>query len=292
MDFEKQYLDDIHAATTDIQQKIGDIKPQIAIILWSWLGDLEKQINSRNKVTIAYDDILWFPSFRTVQWHAGNLIVGKLAWKDVLMMSGRYHYYEYADMLPTVAMKTITLPIRVFQSLGIKNLILSTAVWGVNKKFDVWDIMLIKDHINHMGSNPLLWPNIPELGERFPDMTDAYDPALRELTKQVAKNNNIKLREWVYMALTWPNFETGAEYDWVKYQWADVVWMSAVPEVIAARNAPTKEKLMNILWLAVVTNLWWSDIKSKPNHEEVQQAAQKAMPTMEKLVRWVIAVSE
>jgi len=288
MSFEKQYLEDIASASASIQKRIGDINPQIAIVLWSWLWDLEKEIEPADKLEIAYDDIPWFPPFRAVQWHAGKLIIGKMAWKDVLMMSGRYHYYEYADMLPTVAMKTITLPIRVFQSLGIKNLIISNAAWGVNKDFAVWDIMLIKDHINHMGSNPLLWPNIPQLGERFVPMTDAYDPQLRELAKQVATDHNITLHEWVYMALTGPTFETGAEYDWVKFQWADVVWMSTVPEVIAARHVPTQEQLINILWLTVVTNIWWSHIQDKPSHEEVQQAAHKAMPTMIKVVAWVV----
>jgi len=288
MSFEKQYVDDIGRARRDIKEKIGDIEPQIAIVLWSWLGGLEKEINPKNKIEISYDDIPWFPHFRAVQWHAGKLIIGQLAGKDVLMMSGRYHYYEYADMLPTVAMKTITLPIRVFQALGIKHLILSTAAWGVNKNFKVSDVMIIKDHVNNMPSNPLLWPNIPALGPRFPAMTDAYDANLRELTKRVAADHNITVREWVYMALTWPAYETGAEYDWVKYQWADVVGMSAVPEVMAARHAQTEEKLMNVLWLAVVTNLWWSHIQNKPSHEEVQQAAQKAMPSMIKLVTWVV----
>lgn len=280
----KSYLRDIEDSKNIIKSIIPNMSADVAIVLWSWLWDLTKELDSESVISIPYNDIKGFPKFHNLQWHSGELLYGTLAGKKVLLMSWRYHYYEYAD--ESHAMKKITLPIRLLQALQIPNLILSNAVGSVNQDHDVWDIMIIKDHINMMGDNPLLWKNIDELGPRFPNMTNAYDTKLRELAKYIAIRENVTIHEWIYLALSWPNYETQAEYDRVKRQWADTVWMSVIPEVLAARHS--HHNLMNILGLNIITNKWWSHIANPPSHEEVIDAANVAMPKMITLVKWII----
>lgn len=280
----KKYLNDITTAKDHIQHIIWDTIPEIVVVLWSGLWNLAKEVDEKGKIIMPYNEIPWFPKFHSLQWHAGELIFGTLSGKKVILMSWRYHYYEYVDMPD--AMKLITKPIRIFQALQIPNLILSNAVGCVNETFQVGELMIIKDHINLMGNNPLLWQNIEELWTRFQPMTNAYTPELRKLAKNIAIKNDIKINEWIYLALTWPTYETQAEYDRVKRQGADTVWMSVVPEVIVAKHSHTNP--MNVLGLSVITNLWWSHIDNPPSHEEVVDAANKAMPSMITVVKWVV----
>lgn len=294
-DFNKQYLADIEKSKTFLNNFLGKIKPDFLIVLWSGLGDLANDSDLQNRKILPYSDIEWFPQYRGVDGHAGELIVATLKWKQVVMMSGRYHFYEYADLPPALAMKLITFPVRVFQALGVSNMIVSNAAGGVNKSFKVGDVMIMESHINMMWSNPLLGPNIEELWVRFPPMGDAYDLRMSLL----AKHASTSAQKWIYLALTGPTYETAAEYGMVKNIWADVVGMSTVPEVIAARHANFDSKgagsenyyntnRMNILGLSVVTNLWWPEFPVTPSHDEVKAAAKIAMPEVIKTVKWVI----
>ena len=293
--FNKDYLADIAKSTKFLNDFLDNQRPEFFIILWSGLGWLANESSLANRKTIPYSDIPGFPDFRGVDGHAGELISATLQWTQVMMMSGRYHFYEYADLPPAMAMKLITFPVRVAQALDIPNMIVSNAAGGVNRDFKVGDVMLMKSHINMMWSNPLLGPNIEELWVRFSPMTDAYDPRMLYLAKQYSAN----IKEWIYCALTGPTYETPAEYGMVYRLGADTVGMSTAPEVIAARHANFDIKgaddidyhntnRMNVLGLSVVTNLGWPEFEQSPSHEEVKQAANVAMPKVIKIVKWVI----
>lgn len=256
-----------------INQK-SNIKPKIAIILGTGLGRLVEDI--KEKEIIPYSDIPNFP-ISTVQGHGGNLVLGKLENKEVVAMQGRFHYYEGYNL------KEVTFPVRVMKKLGAEVIIISNAAGGMNRFFKRGDLMLITDHINLFGDNPLIGPNDEELGLRFPDMSEAYDRKLVELTLKVALKEKIKLHQGIYVGLTGPTLETPAEYRFLVKIGADAVGMSTVPEVIVANHMG-----MKVLGISCITDLAINGVIVKTGLEEILKAASKAEPIMTKLVKKVI----
>lgn len=268
---------DFKPATDFIKRKLTEKTPDFAIVLGSGLGKLKDEVETI--ATIPYQDIPDFPQ-TTVAGHYGNLIYGKLEGKYVLLMSGRFHFYEGYDM------QQVTFPFRVFHQLGIKNLIVSNASGGVNANFEVGDVMMIKDHINLFPEHPLRGKNLDEFGPRFPDMSKTYDREFIQTFQQVADKENIDLKSGVYLGLQGPTFETPAEYGMIRILGADAVGMSTVPEVIVARHQG-----MRVAALSVITDLGGPEIAHPVSHEEVLNAANVAMPKVIKLVRGLIAGS-
>ena len=262
-------LNKITETANYIKAKV-EIIPEIAIILGTGLGALVENIKKAQY--IPYEEIPNFP-ISTVEGHKGNLIFGLLGNKQVMAMQGRFHYYEGYDM------KEVTFPIRVMQRLGIKTLFVSNAAGGMNKEFKVGDIMIITDHINLFPENPLRGKNYPELGLRFPAMTEAYSKRLIQKAKIIAKNENINIKQGVYVGTAGPTFETPAEYEYFRIIGGDAVGMSTVPEVIVANHAS-----IEVFGISVITDLGGKDITEVPTHEEVQKAAINAQPQMIKLM--------
>jgi len=245
-----------------------------AIILGTGLGDLANNI--KDKREIPYQEIPHFP-VSTVEGHSGKLIIGKLGGEPVLAMQGRFHYYEGYDM------QDVTYPIRVMQFLGITHLFISNAAGGMNRSFEVGDIMLIEDHINLFPEHPLRGRNLPEFGVRFPDMSEAYDKNLRKSAIEIAHKNNIKLQYGVYVGIQGPTFETPAEYNFFSIIGGDAVGMSTVPEVIVANHAGIK-----VLAFSIITDLGIPGRVEKVSHEEVLKAAKIAQPKMAFIMEEVI----
>lgn len=256
-------LEKIKQTADYIRGRIADI-PDTAIILGTGLGDLVDHMT--DKTFIPYSEIPNFP-VSTVEGHSGNLIFGKLGEKRVIAMQGRFHYYEGYDM------KQVTFPVRVFQALGVKTLFVSNASGGMNKEFQVGDVMTITDHINLFPENPLRGRNYNELGTRFPAMTEAYDKRLIRLADEIAAEKGIRLMHGVYVGVTGPTFETPAEYEFFRVIGGDAVGMSTVPEVIVAVHAG-----MRVYGISVITDLGGKDVTQVPTHEEVQKAAGIAQP--------------
>jgi purine-nucleoside phosphorylase len=260
--------------TIDFIKRNLTIKPQVGLVLGSGLGVLAEEIT--NPLTIPYEDIPDFP-VSTVEGHAGQLVIGELAGVPVMTMQGRFHYYE------GYTMQEITFPIRVMQGLGIKDLIVTNAAGGINLTFEPGTIMLITDHINLMGTNPLIGKNLSELGTRFPDMTQAYCPHLRSMAQKVAQNLNIKLREGVYAGLTGPSYETPAEIRYLRIIGADAVGMSTVPEVIVANHGG-----MKVLGISCITNMAAGVSGEKLNHEEVMATAHRVRENLRSLILGIL----
>ncbi|MEC5395045.1 purine-nucleoside phosphorylase [Bergeyella sp. RCAD1439] len=260
--------------TASFIQNILKETPDFAIILGSGLGALKDEVEAIH--TLEYQDIPNFPQ-TTVVGHGGKLIYGTLEGKKVLLMSGRFHYYEGHDI------QTVTFPVRVFHLLGIKKLIVSNAAGGVNPDFKVADIMLINDHINLMPEHPLRGRNLDELGPRFVDMSEPYSKTMLNNALETAQEENIPVHQGVYLALQGPTFETPAEYGMVRALGGDAVGMSTVPEVIVA-----KHQGMDCFGLSIITDLGGPDIAFAVSHDEVLQAANKAMPGVIKIVKGVI----
>ena len=256
-----------------INQK-SKVKPKIAIILGTGLGELAEDI--QEKEIIPYSEIPNFP-VSTVQSHSGNLVLGKLSNKEVVAMQGRFHYYE------GYSLKEVTFPVRVMKKLGANTIIISNAAGGMNRFFKRGDLMLITDHINLFGDNPLIGPNDEELGPRFPDMSEAYNQKLIELAKKVALKEKIRLQEGVYAGLTGPTLETSAEYRFLISIGADAVGMSTVPEVIVANHMG-----MKVLGISCITDLAIDGVIVKTSVEEILKAAADAEPIMTKLIKKVI----
>ncbi len=251
-------LEQIKSTAAYIQSKIS-IKPEIGIILGTGLGGLVKEMNI--KQTIPYEESPSVP-VSTVEGHSGKLIFGELGGKNVVAMQGRFHYYEGYDM------KQVTFPVRVMKFLGIQKLFVSNASGGVNSNFEIGDLMIITDHINLFPSSPLIGKNYPELGPRFPDMSDAYSKELIAKAKQVAAANNIKVQEGIYAGLTGPTFETPAEYKYVHALGADAVGMSTVPEIIVARHMG-----IPCFAMSIITDLGVPGKIVQVTHKEVQEVA-------------------
>ncbi|MGH1519803.1 purine-nucleoside phosphorylase [Chryseobacterium sp. JK1] len=260
--------------TADFIKNIIQETPDFAVVLGSGLGKLQNEVEPI--YVLEYEEIPHFPQ-TTVAGHTGKLIYGILEGKKVLMMSGRFHYYEGHSM------ETVTFPVRVVHQLGIKNLILSNACGGVNQAYSVADIVILKDHINMMPEHPLRGKNIDELGPRFVDMSEPYNKKMISTAEQVASENNIKIHQGVYVALQGPTFETPAEYGMIKAIGGDMVGMSTVPEVIVAKHMG-----MDVFCMSVITDLGGPDIAFAVSHEEVLDAANKAMPNVITIVKGLI----
>ena len=246
----------------------------IGIILGSGLGNFSSEIVAEKE--IAYSDIPHFP-VSTVQGHGGKLIFGVLAGKKVLVMSGRFHFYEGYNP------QQVTYPVRVMKLLGIKTLLLSNAAGGVNPAFNVGDLMIINDHISFFTTNPLLGPNAEELGPRFPDMSEPYSKTLINKVLAIAKANAIAVHQGVYTGVTGPTFETRAEYKLIKAIGGDAVGMSTVQETIAAIHCG-----MQVFAMSVITDLGIREEKNTITHAEVLEAAQNAEPKLTLLFKELV----
>ena len=266
--------DRIAQTTAFLKQKIST-PPQIGIILGSGLGGLTAHVS--NATEISYKDIPAFPQ-STVEGHAGKLIFGQLGGKEVVMMAGRFHYYE------GYSMDAVTFPVRVMQALGAETLIVSNAAGGMHPDYRVGDIVLITDHINLQPEHPLRGTNDERLGPRFPDMSEPYNYAMIEAAKGIAAAQNLEVKTGVYAGVQGPTFETRAEYHWLRTIGADLVGMSTVPEVIVAIHAG-----MKVFGASIVTDIGIREELNKITHEEVLEAAAAAAP---KLAGLVVALVE
>ena len=252
-------------------REVSSLKPKIGIVLGTGLGGLARKIKVKAK--IYYEDIPHFP-LSTLEAHAGELILGTLSNKLVVALSGRFHAYE------GYSLKEVTFPIRVAKALGIKTLIVSNACGGLNPAFRAGDLMVIDDHINMMGDNPLIGRNDETLGPRFPDMSEPYDRGLVKLAESAALEKKIKLQKGVYLACPGPCLETRAEYRFMRTIGADVVGMSTVPEVIVAVHAGLK-----VLGFSIVTDECFPDALKAVNVEKIIATAMKAEPKLTELVQ-------
>jgi len=248
--------------------------PAVGIILGTGLGALADEI--QKETTISYDKIPNFP-VSTVESHAGRLLFGKLGGRDVVAMQGRFHFYE------GYTFEQVTFPVRVMKELGVKVLIVSNAAGGLNPQFDIGELVLISDHINFQGGNPLIGENDDMLGPRFPDMFNAYDRELRELAIATALEIKVPLQKGVYVGVTGPNLETAAEYRFLRIIGGDLVGMSTVPEVLVARHQGTK-----VLGFSLVTDMGLPDRMEPCSHEKIVAAAGKAEPKLTKLVKSIV----
>ena len=269
-------LEKIKETAAFLAGKVAEM-PKTAIILGTGLGTLVDYME--DKQYIPYKDIPNFP-VSTVEGHSGNLIFGKLGGKLVMAMQGRFHYYEGYDM------KQVTFPVRVMRALGVETLFVSNAAGGMNKEFKVGDVMVICDQINLFPENPLRGKNYNELGDRFPAMTEPYDHALIALADKIAAEKQIRLMHGVYVGTTGPTFETPAEYEYFRIIGGDAVGKGTGTEVIVAKHGG-----MRVFGISVITDLGGKDIHDVPSHEEVQQAAIKAQPTVVTLMREMVARS-
>ncbi len=251
--------------------------PNVGIILGSGLGALAKSIEF--STNIPYNEIPEWP-VSTVIGHQGQLVIGKLEEKEVIVMQGRVHYYE------GYSIAQVALPVRVLQRLGIEILIVTNAAGAVNPDYTPGDLMLITDHINMIGMaglNPLRGPNLNELGVRFPDMSQAYDPAIMAMARKAAAEEKMELQEGVYISLAGPSFETPADLRFLRIIGADAVGMSTVPEVIAARHGGTR-----VLGISGISNKANLDGATTTTHEEVLEAGQILAPKLTTLIRGVL----
>ena len=266
-------IEKIHGAADYVVETMAGRKPEIGIVLGSGLGKLAEQIE--NPLVIPYKDIPGFP-VSTAIGHKGNFIVGTLGGKTVIAMQGRIHFYE------GYGMEMVVLPIRVMMTVGIETLFVSNAAGGVSFHLHIGDLMIIRDHINLL-PNPLIGPNMDQLGPRFPDMTRPYDPSLIKLAKKIADKQGVVLKEGVYVGDTGPSYETPAEYKYYRLIGGDAVGMSTVPEVIVARHGG-----MEVFGMSVITDLGGEGIFVDVSHEEVQKAAATAEPIMSHVMQEII----
>jgi purine-nucleoside phosphorylase len=263
----------IEEAVADVR-KVTDSTPKIGIILGSGLGGLADKMDIKD--TVGYENISHFP-LSTVEGHAGRLLFGQLSGKDVVAMQGRFHFYE------GYTMKQVTFPIRVLKALGIEVLIVSNACGGLNPQFKAGDLMIITDHINMQPSNPLIGWNDPDLGDRFPDMSEPYNKKLIQLAEECAVELKLKVQRGVYVSVPGPNLETAAEYRFLRTIGADVVGMSTVPEVIVAVHQKTR-----VLGLSIVTDMGLPDALKATSHQEILKNAGIAEPKLTAIAEAVV----
>ncbi len=256
-------------------QRIVARTPEVTVILGSGLGALADAVSS--DAIIAYDEIPHFPR-PSVEGHAGRLVVGTLEGRSVAVMQGRAHFYEGYTMAEVV------FPVRVLHALGARILVVSNAAGGLNRQWRAGDLMVISDHINFMGPNPLVGPNEAELGPRFPDMSVAYDKDLVALAEAAALDLGIPLRKGIYVGVSGPSYETPAELRMLARWGADAVGMSTVHEVIAARHAG-----MRVLGLTAITDMATGEVVGPVSHEEVLAVARELEPRFVRLVRRIVA---
>lgn len=249
-------------------------EPKIGLILGSGLGAIANKIE--NAEYYNYNDIPNFP-VSTVEGHAGRLVIGNFQEKQVIAMQGRFHYYE------GYTMQEITCPIRVMKLLGVDTLIVTNASGAVNKHFNAGDLMIISDHINFSGANPLIGKNLDEFGTRFPDMSNAYDKTLREKAKTIAEKLEIPVQEGVYAMFSGPNYETPAEVRMARIMGADAVGMSTVPEVLIANHCG-----MKVLGISCATNMAAGILEQPLNHVEVMETSERVKDKFIKLMTNII----
>lgn len=269
-------LEQIDQVADAVRAKIN-IKPRVGIILGSGLNDLAASV--KDAVTIPYGDLPHWP-VSTVEGHAGQLVIGELEGRPVLVMQGRVHYYE------GYTMGQVTLPVRVMLRLGLEMMLVTNAAGGVHPDFIPGDVMLITDNLNLMGMsglNPLMGPNLDELGPRFPDMSQAYDKELMTIARKVAGEEGITLREGVYCGLSGPSFESPADLRFLRLAGTDAVGMSTVPEVIVANHGGLRS-----LGLSGISNKANLDGSTVTTHEEVIEAGKVITPKMETIIRGVL----
>ena len=268
------YRQQVDEAVSFVREHLAD-GPRLGIILGTGLGRLADQITV--EATIPYGDVPHTPR-STVESHDGRFIVGAVRGVPVLAMQGRFHLYE------GYSAREVTLPVRMMGELGVETLLISNAAGGMNPQFAQSDIMLITDHINLQGANPLVGPNVDDWGPRFPDMSEPYDPTLRAWAEEVALEQQIKLQQGVYVAVAGPNLETKAEYRMLRRLGADAVGMSTVPEVIVARHMGIR-----VLALSVITDECFPDALEPVTMEDVLTAADAAEPQLTAIMSGVVA---
>ncbi len=268
------YREQVAEAAAFIQSRTS-LRPRIGIILGTGLGALAADLDL--DVALSYDDIPHFP-VSTVESHHGRLLLGRLEGVPVMAMQGRFHLYE------GYTARQVTFPVRVMGTCGVEQLLISNAAGGMNPLFRRGDLMLTIDHINLQGGNPLEGPNEDAWGPRFPDMSEPYDPELRRIAEAAALRQGIKLQQGVYVAVPGPNLETRAEYRFLRYIGADVVGMSTVPEVIAARHMG-----LRVLALSVITDECFPDALQPVSLEDVLAAAAEAEPRLAALMKAVVS---
>ncbi|CAH1210402.1 Purine nucleoside phosphorylase 1 [Paenibacillus plantiphilus] len=252
------------------------VKPEIGLIMGSGLGILGDYIEEA--VTINYEDIPHFP-LSTVEGHAGELLIGTLSGRTVVLMRGRFHMYEgYGPELTA-------FPVRVMKAIGVATLVVTNAAGGINQGYDPGDLMLISDHINLTGRNPLIGPNDDELGVRFPDMSEAYSSRLRGLARQTAEAQGFTLREGVYVGILGPSYETPAEIRMMRTMGADAVGMSTVAEVIAARHSG-----IEVLGISCISNMASGILNQPLSHAEVMETTERVKTRFLSLVNGLIAL--
>lgn len=266
----------LQESTSYLQHRIGSFAPEFGIILGTGLGALVNDVEVEH--SIPYAEIPNFP-VSTVESHSGKLIFGKLAGRSVVVMQGRFHYYE------GYSMDQLVFPVRVMKLMGIKKLFVSNASGGLNPDFNTSDLMVITDHINLLPGNPLLGKNLDELGPRFPDMSDAYDEEMVRQAMVIAEDLGFELREGVYASVQGPMLETPAEYKYIRIIGADAVGMSTIPEVIAARHMG-----MPVFAISVITDMGTPDRIKKVVLADILDAAAVAEPKMTKIIKELVRI--
>lgn len=269
-------LEQIDQAADAVRSRTSH-QPRVGIILGSGLNDLADSVQKAD--IIPYGDLPNWP-VSTVHGHAGRLVIGELEGQAVFIMQGRIHFYE------GYSMSQITLPVRVMQRLGLEMMVVTNAAGGVNPAFTPGDVMLITDHLNLIGMtglNPLMGPNLDEIGPRFPDMSQAYDRKLMDVARKAAAQTNIPLLEGIYCALSGPSFEGPADLRFLRMAGADAVGMSTVPEVIVARHGG-----LRVLGFSGISNKANLDGSTVTTHEEVIEAGKVIAPKLEKITRGVL----
>ncbi len=266
-------IEEYKKAAEFIKDKL-ERKTTIGMILGSGLGYLAECFE--NKKMIEYTDIPGFP-LSTVKGHAGRLISGKLMGRHVIAMQGRFHYYE------GYTMDKVVFPVRALRLTGVEKLIVTNAAGGINRSFEAGDLMVITDHINMMGHNPLIGPNVDELGERFPGMTKAYDKGFVDIALACAKELRLGIKKGVYCGVTGPSYETPAEIKMLRIIGGDAVGMSTVPEVIAAAHCG-----MRVLGISCITNMAAGVSDHVPSHEKVLEVGQKSQAKFVALLKEIL----
>lgn len=269
------YSERIHAAADFLSQRIT-VKPTTGLILGSGLGDFADTLE--NRVVIPFSDIPDFPQ-ATVEGHTGAFVFGSCQGKSVVALQGRLHYYEGHSM------QDLTLPVRIMALLGVKRLVLTNAAGGVNYNFNPGDLMLITDHINFSGNNPLIGQNMPEFGPRFPDVSDLYCKELREKIRQQAALRGIVLQQGVYMMFTGPNYETPAEVRMARIVGADAVGMSTVPEALVAAQCG-----IQVIGISCITNMAAGVTTATLDHQEVIEIAARVHDKFHSLVNLILEI--
>ncbi|WP_455661288.1 purine-nucleoside phosphorylase [Pradoshia sp.] len=270
-------LNKVNEAAAFILEKAGQ-KPELGLILGSGLGVLADEIE--NPIAIPYNEIPHFP-VSTVEGHKGQLVIGTLSGKIVAAMQGRFHYYE------GYSMQEVTFPVRVMKAMGMSHILVTNAAGGVNESFKPGDLMIIADHINYMGANPLIGPNEKDFGPRFPDMSSAYTKELVKLAEDIAQKENINVKKGVYIGFTGPTYETPAEVRMARILGGDAVGMSTVPEVIVAAHGG-----MKVLGISCITNMAAGILDQPLSHEEVIETTEMVKSTFLSFVKRIVAEME